>query len=390
MGSLHAVDARMALEHARDVYTRRLEGVSIWVVRSSDIAASDPLDADAFFEPARDKVYRYPTFYTIPDRGRRTCERSARRGGAADNDAHYRPTCTAPRRHQRLILSASALSAELDRACAGAGGVIWRLANICARSDRPGAAPAHLRGRSSRGAWRDRRTRWRFCAMRPSSRNVALGRTARMATSATTIVRQLSCCRCRNARAVRGACPSSSDVRLRRRLPPKPSRRRAITCGSAPAGWCGSATVPRRVMLGSRRRSMRSGASPMSCSRPMRSMRKLGGCAPGIAPLIGRCKVRGLRVRIAVGAVLRRSDADSGRAGFSAYLWHGKRGVHTEHLGHMLAEMQHLPRTYPGVTVVSCAMSLTAPDPASAAPGWQQDVWRLLATSAPTRTGSRC
>jgi ring-1,2-phenylacetyl-CoA epoxidase subunit PaaB len=67
VGSLHAVDFRMALEHARDVYTRRLEGVSIWVVRSSDIAASDPLDADAFFEPARDKVYRHPTFYAIPD-----------------------------------------------------------------------------------------------------------------------------------------------------------------------------------------------------------------------------------------------------------------------------------------------------------------------------------
>jgi ring-1,2-phenylacetyl-CoA epoxidase subunit PaaB len=67
VGSLHAVDARMALEHARDVYTRRLEGVSIWVARSSDISASDPLDADAFFEPARDKVYRHPTFYAIPE-----------------------------------------------------------------------------------------------------------------------------------------------------------------------------------------------------------------------------------------------------------------------------------------------------------------------------------
>jgi ring-1,2-phenylacetyl-CoA epoxidase subunit PaaC len=30
------------------------------------------------------------------------------------------------------------------------------------------------------------------------------------------------------------------------------------------------------------------------------------------------------------------------------YPWHGKRGVHTEHLGHMLGEMQHLQRTYPG------------------------------------------
>lgn len=67
VGSVHAVDARMAIEHARDVYTRRQEGVSIWVVRSVDIVASDPAEADALFEPARDKVYRHPTFYEIPD-----------------------------------------------------------------------------------------------------------------------------------------------------------------------------------------------------------------------------------------------------------------------------------------------------------------------------------
>ncbi|MBV6423708.1 MAG: 1,2-phenylacetyl-CoA epoxidase, subunit B [Steroidobacteraceae bacterium] len=67
VGSIHATDERMALEHARDVYTRRQEGVSIWVVRSSAIVASDPSDAEAFFEPARDKVYRHPTFYDIPD-----------------------------------------------------------------------------------------------------------------------------------------------------------------------------------------------------------------------------------------------------------------------------------------------------------------------------------
>jgi ring-1,2-phenylacetyl-CoA epoxidase subunit PaaB len=66
VGSVHATDAAMALEHARDVYTRRLEGVSIWVVRSTDIVASDPRDAATLFEPARDKVYRHPTFYDIP------------------------------------------------------------------------------------------------------------------------------------------------------------------------------------------------------------------------------------------------------------------------------------------------------------------------------------
>jgi ring-1,2-phenylacetyl-CoA epoxidase subunit PaaB len=67
VGSVHAVDPRMAIEHARDVYTRRQEGVSLWVVRSSDITASDPGEADALFEPARDKIYRHPTFYAIPD-----------------------------------------------------------------------------------------------------------------------------------------------------------------------------------------------------------------------------------------------------------------------------------------------------------------------------------
>ena len=67
VGSIHAADARMAIEHARDVYTRRQEGVSIWVVRSADIMASDPADADALFEPAKDKIYRHPTFYAIPD-----------------------------------------------------------------------------------------------------------------------------------------------------------------------------------------------------------------------------------------------------------------------------------------------------------------------------------
>ena len=67
VGSVHAADAAMALDNARDVYTRRQEGVSIWVVESRLICASDPADSEAFFEPARDKVYRHPTFYDVPD-----------------------------------------------------------------------------------------------------------------------------------------------------------------------------------------------------------------------------------------------------------------------------------------------------------------------------------
>jgi ring-1,2-phenylacetyl-CoA epoxidase subunit PaaB len=65
-GSLHAPDAAMALRNARDVYTRRGEGVSLWVVRSSDVVASSPDEKDPFFDPAMDKAYRHPTFYDIP------------------------------------------------------------------------------------------------------------------------------------------------------------------------------------------------------------------------------------------------------------------------------------------------------------------------------------
>ena len=67
VGSLHATDAAMAIENARDVYTRRQEGVSIWVVESKYITASNPEEAGELYEPAVDKIYRHPTFYNLPD-----------------------------------------------------------------------------------------------------------------------------------------------------------------------------------------------------------------------------------------------------------------------------------------------------------------------------------
>ncbi|SOD98227.1 1,2-phenylacetyl-CoA epoxidase subunit PaaB [Caenispirillum bisanense] len=66
-GSVHAADAKMALENARDLYTRRGEGTSLWVVPADAIVASAPEDKGALFDPADDKVYRHPTFYKIPD-----------------------------------------------------------------------------------------------------------------------------------------------------------------------------------------------------------------------------------------------------------------------------------------------------------------------------------
>lgn len=56
VGSLHAADEQMALHSARDVYTRRNEGVSIWVVRSALITASAPAD------PSGDRIHPHPTF----------------------------------------------------------------------------------------------------------------------------------------------------------------------------------------------------------------------------------------------------------------------------------------------------------------------------------------
>jgi ring-1,2-phenylacetyl-CoA epoxidase subunit PaaB len=66
-GSVHAADREMALQNARDVYTRRNEGTSIWVVPANNIVSSSPEDIGSFFEPANDKIYRHPTFYNVPE-----------------------------------------------------------------------------------------------------------------------------------------------------------------------------------------------------------------------------------------------------------------------------------------------------------------------------------
>ena len=65
-GSVHAPDKELALQNARDVYSRRSEGIAIWVVKAEDIVASSPEDVSSFFDPNDDKVYRHPNFYKIP------------------------------------------------------------------------------------------------------------------------------------------------------------------------------------------------------------------------------------------------------------------------------------------------------------------------------------
>ncbi len=66
-GSVHAYDKEMAVQNARDLYTRRGEGRGMWVVLATEIIAVDPSDDESFFDPANDKIYRHPTFYELPE-----------------------------------------------------------------------------------------------------------------------------------------------------------------------------------------------------------------------------------------------------------------------------------------------------------------------------------
>jgi len=67
VGSLHAESPEHALMYARDCYIRRSEGVSIWVVESTNITASDESDIESFVDPMDDKPYRHATHYVLPD-----------------------------------------------------------------------------------------------------------------------------------------------------------------------------------------------------------------------------------------------------------------------------------------------------------------------------------
>lgn len=65
VGSVRAIDKDSAIEAARDLYTRRSEGVSIWLVRSDQIIASNPSESGPLFDPADNKPYRHANYYQI-------------------------------------------------------------------------------------------------------------------------------------------------------------------------------------------------------------------------------------------------------------------------------------------------------------------------------------
>jgi ring-1,2-phenylacetyl-CoA epoxidase subunit PaaC len=65
------------------------------------------------------------------------------------------------------------------------------------------------------------------------------------------------------------------------------------------------------------------------------------GIAPDLAALAGAWSAR-ISADLQSATLTRPADAP--------YPWAGKRGAHTEHLSHLLSEMQQLPRAHPGVT----------------------------------------
>ncbi|SCE19931.1 ring-1,2-phenylacetyl-CoA epoxidase subunit PaaC [Streptomyces sp. di188] len=68
-GSLHAPDAELALRNARDLYTRRGEGVSLWVVPSSAITASSPDDEGPLLRAGRRQGLPAPDLLRHPRGG---------------------------------------------------------------------------------------------------------------------------------------------------------------------------------------------------------------------------------------------------------------------------------------------------------------------------------
>ena len=66
-GSVRASDATMAMHHARDVFTRRGEVVSLWVLPADQLLVSDPNENAVWFDSARDKTCRSAQFYPVPE-----------------------------------------------------------------------------------------------------------------------------------------------------------------------------------------------------------------------------------------------------------------------------------------------------------------------------------
>ena len=321
VGSLHAPDAEMALRNARDVYTRRGEGVSLWVVRASDITASTPDEKRLVLRPGGRQDLPAPDVLRRPRRGR---------APLVDQ-----PLCDytlgSGRRRARLGPAAGLVDQPRARARGGR-----RPRQHRARPARPGADAAHLR-RRARGS-RPLRGRPRLPPRRPRLPQRAAGRAPddrlRRRDGAAAGARDLP------VRALRRRCSVIADATLagdRGKAVKEVAyhRRPRHPLGAAPRRR--HRRVPRR---GCRRRSTPSGRTSTSCSTPLAPIARRPRRRPG--DLRDAVLSRPSRV-VLTQATLTVPEVAPALGG-------GRQGLHTEHLGYLLAEMQHLPRSHPGAT----------------------------------------
>ena len=64
---MNATEEKREMDNERENKKRGREGGRDWVGSKDRRVDSDPAETSAFFEPAKDKIYRHPTFYEIPD-----------------------------------------------------------------------------------------------------------------------------------------------------------------------------------------------------------------------------------------------------------------------------------------------------------------------------------
>ena len=155
VGSLHAPDAEMALRNARDLYTRRQEGVSLWVVRGRRHRGVEPRREGRVLRPGRRQDLPAPDVLRRP------------RGGGAPVSPR-RPRCsttrsawpTTPWSPPSGWVSGSAAPPQLEEDVA--------LGQHRARPARPGPHAAGLR-RPGRGRRAAPRTTWPTSATSASS-----------------------------------------------------------------------------------------------------------------------------------------------------------------------------------------------------------------------------
>ena len=325
VGSLHAPDAEMALRNARDVYTRRQEGVS-------HLGACRPPRSS---RPTRRRRTRSSTPPPTRSTGTRrsttsrtgwsTCERAVRRSrrsyvlGLADDalvSAQRLGSGSAARRSSRRTSRSRNIGLDL-LGQARTLLVVRRLASRAPAAPRTTSPTCATTASSATSGW---------SSARNGDFGVTMARLLLFSAYQLELYAALAACDRRDAR---------------RRSPARRSRRSPTTSTTPRSGWCGSATAPT-----SRTRRMQAAldavwpyvdelfAPAVDGAGRCRGRRRPG---PAAAPCSPRSR------RSLAEATLTVPQVAPARGG-------GRRGLHTEELGYLLAEMQHLHRSHPGAT----------------------------------------